>query len=356
MKKYWKTQKYKSYNQKRAAKSLEERLRNKGSKKRINTQASETGAKSFKKYVRIVAPEEFTLIGNPENVISFINEIRECFDKRQKVFVIFRYIKRMDYDAIVVLLSIMVRFKALGIRFNGDFPDDVESKKILAESGFLKNLNRNFENEDEYVIKAGQRNIISTHGSKIVDSELGINLIETASTTVWGKPQRCQGVQTTLVELMQNTFNHADPSKEGERHWWLSVNHAAGENKMRFSFVDYGVGIFKSLANKPKESKFFGILDRMWERFHYGNNADLLRLILKGELHKTVTDEYYRGQGLPGILESLNENWFSNLHIISNNVHANVSQGEYDLLECDFNGTFIYWEIDPTNLHFDVGQ
>jgi hypothetical protein len=347
MKKYWSSQKYRLYNQKRAEASLLARVRGNSIAKGHHADKN----RQKKKHIYVEAPQDFSLLGNPEGVIEFIASIRKQFDKRQPVWIRLRNVNRIDYDAIVVLLSIMVRFKAERIRFNGDFPEHGESKKILDQSGFLRNLLKGFEASDEYEIP-GKANFI-THGAKAVDSELCAELITAASPTVWGARKRCPGVQTTLVELMQNTFGHAEPNKEGGRHWWLSINHSEAEKKLRFSFVDYGVGIFRSLAKKKSGNKWYGALDRMYERFKYGDNADLMRLILEGELHRTVTEEYYRGQGLPGMVDSMNENWFTNLHIISNNVHAKVSLNKYNLLDVDFRGTFVYWEVTPTNQHLD---
>lgn len=295
------------------------------------------------------APQDFSLIRNPDAVVAFIGELRKCLDSRKRVWVVLKEVTNIDYDAIVVLLSAMVRFKSEGIPFNGDFPKDGKNKQLLADSGFFENLFKRFFLQDQYDLAHTGSNYISTHGQKIVSSELSSRILSEASEAVWGEPRRCLGVQTALVELMQNTFNHAVPMKEGERHWWLSVNHDETENKVRFSFVDYGVGIFQSLSSKSEGNKFFGAVHWLKQKFKYRNNAELLRLILHGELHKTVTEEYFRGQGLPGLLDCLNENWFSNLHVISNEVYAAVSEDRYRVMTSSLLGTFVYWEVTPQN-------
>lgn len=360
MKKYLLEQRYRAYNDRRARKSLEARLRFKAHKRSANfaTLGLDTtqrkSANIYKDYAQVFAPKNFTLIGNPEEVIAFISVLKNCFNKKRPVYVVMRDVENIDYDAIVVLLSAMVRFKSHNIRFNGDFPKNNESKKILSESGFFDTLQlRQFQDRARFEIRPTGKNFISTHGvAGIVDSNLGASLIESASRAVWGKSKRCPGVQTTLVELMQNTVNHASAMSEEEKHWWLSVNPSKTDGKVRFSFVDYGVGIFRSLQEKPKDNIFYVALRQLFNK--YKDNAELLRLIMNGELHKTVTGEYFRGQGLPGIKESMEENAFSNLHIISNNVYANINEGEYKVLTESLDGTFIYWEIDSTNENFDV--
>ena len=360
MKKFFTSRAYKRQNARHARRSLARQLAFKESLRLKNT--SEIGLTipkrhhkrqfedRYEDFRKIKAPENFTLIGNPEEVIEFISKLKVSFDKKQKVFVVLNEVKNIDYDAIVVLLSIMVRFKSQKIDFNGDFPENEEAKQMLTESGFFKNLFRQFSDVDRYSISQNHENLIHTHAWKNVDSTLSAQVIEQATETIWGEKRRCQGAQRALIELMLNTNNHATVGKEGDKHWWLSVNHRKKENKVTFSFVDYGVGVFKSLENKPEGNKFYKAIDKMLSIFKFKDNADLLRLILNGELHKTVTGEHYRGKGLPGINDAMNRNSFSNLHIITNNVYANVSNGSFKELSSNFNGTFIYWELNQSNI------
>lgn len=360
MKKYFTEPKYKKYNKRRAAKSFARQLAFKNYKRLKNK--SELGLKKqeriykrefedkFADYKKVKAPPNFTLKGNPEPVIEFITKLKNFFDKKKKVFIILKEVKKIDYDAIIVLLSIMVRFKSQRIDFNGDYPNDHATKNILTESGFFKYLYKQFKDEDRYTIKQGQDNLIHTHAQKNVDSKLGAMVIEQATQTIWGEKRRCQGAQRALIELMLNTNNHASFGKEGDKHWWLSVNHRKKENIVTFSFVDYGVGIFKSLENKQDGNKFYKVVDKMRSIFNFTNNAELLKLILAGELHRTATGKHFRGKGLPGIYEALGRNSFSHLFIITNDVYADLAIGEYRNLNCNFSGTFLYWEINNLNI------
>jgi hypothetical protein len=359
VKKYLTDSEYKRISKNHASKShrrklhfkKQKRLRNKGEQglneeKRKYKRAFED---KFADYNKIKAPENFTLIGNPEPVIDFVTKLQNCFDNKQKVFVVLRNVKKIDYDAIVVLLSTMVRFKSKRIGFNGDFPSDKTANDILTESGFFKNLFKQFKDEERYNINTNQNNLIHTHAYKNVDSVLSSKVIEQASQTIWGGKRRCQGTQRTFLELMLNTNNHATFGKEGDKHWWLSVNHRKKEKKVCFSFVDYGVGVFKSLENKPEDNKFYGAINKMRSIFGFTNNAELLKLILNGELHKTVTGAYYRGKGLPGIYDAFMRNSFSNLVIITNDVYADIYKGIFKKINSNFRGTFIYWELNESN-------
>jgi hypothetical protein len=359
LKKFYSTSKYKKRNFIHAKRSLKRQLIFKKNRKRKNKKENGVDKNEriyknkfeepFRNYKRIHAPENFSFIENSIEVVEFISKIKKLFDEKKKVFVVLKNVKTISYDAIVVLLSIMVRFKATKIDFNGDFPENSDAKRILKESKFLEYLFKKFSDEDRYQL--GQQSSIHTHARKDVDSELSSELIKHASRTIWNEEKRCQGVQRTLIELMLNTNNHADDAQKGQKHWWLSVHHDKVNEKVSFAFIDFGVGVFTSLNNKRQGSKFYGVLSKLKEKITIGNNAELLKLILDGTLHRTATGKPYHGKGLPGIHKVLERRQISNLNIITNDVHANVDNNDFKVLPKSFSGTFVYWELTKNNLN-----
>lgn len=148
---------------------------------------------------------------------------------------------------------------------------------------------------------------------------------------------------------MHNSHNHATPGHEGDKHWWLAAEPIEAERRVIFSFIDYGVGIFSSLNDKKENNKWFGWALKIKDKLKHGDNAEILRLILQGELHRTVSGKYYRGKGLPGIKEAMDKNQISNLYIITNNVFADVANDVFKVLPCDFAGTLVGWELNSKN-------
>ncbi len=359
MKKLYHTLKFKEINKRRALDRNKRRLdylkwrrnRNKSSqgvsREKHKIQLSERNL--FRDYKKVVAPDDLSFLSNTESVINFINILYQHCDAKRQVFVELENVKTIDYAAIVVLLSIMVEFKARNIKFNGDFPIDIKAKELLMKSGFIQNLFKPFKPEDRYKIIPLHAHAIHTHAQKNVDARLGQEIIFSSSQTIWNEDRRCQGVQRTLLELMQNTNNHAEIGRAGGKHWWVSVNHIKAERKVCFSFIDFGVGVFTSLENKPQNSKFFNWSIKLKKLFSFNNNAELLKLIMEGKLHQTVTEEHYRGKGLPGIAEVAGRNQISNLHIITNDVFCDFSNGVYRTLTNSFTGTFVYWEVNSSN-------
>ncbi len=303
--------------------------------------------RKYQRYETVIAPKNFSFLNNTEDTIDFINKLDNFFKKNKSVFVDLNNVEEIDYSAITVLLSVMVEFKIAKINFNGNFPVNSLVRSKLEDSQFFDRLNKPIMSEPEYSIS--KKNQIFTKANKMVMPTLGLNVIQESSKTIWGDKRRCFGVQRTLLELMQNTHNHASLNKEGDEFWWLSVNHNEKEKRVSFVFVDYGQGIFESLNNKPAGNKWSNFGKKIKSLAGYSNNAEILQKLLKGELHMTVTGQSFRGKGLPGIMQVLNRNQISNLYIISNNVFANVVKKNYNLLNKKFNGTFLYWELCQNN-------
>jgi len=297
---------------------------------------------------KINTPKNFSLVTNATETIDFINTLEDRYLQKKKVFVNMENIEFMDYSAVTMLLSVLFSFKERNIDFNGNFPKKLDYKKMLIDSGFFDCLKTKIKNSKlEY--KIGKNNQIFTLANKEVNSELGLPVMIETSETVFGEKRTLKGLQRVLLELMHNTNNHADLNKKGEKHWWLSVNHDKENKIVSFIFLDYGIGIFESLKNKPEEGKWEKLKSYISNLLNTDDNSRLLKLLLEGEIHMTVTGKHYRGKGLPGIREAMIREDISNLYIVSNDVFSDVSNNQYTKLNNEFSGTFVSWEINSNN-------
>ncbi len=355
MKKIYTTQSFKRQNKRRAKNRLRRNLVSK--LKRKNKRIGKLNKNKYQleeervinNYNKVTAPSYFSFIKKPEEAIKFINKLEKLYLNKQNVFINLKDITFIDYSAITILVSVMFSFKSRNIKFNGNFPANKKLAQLLINSDFFKYLNKPIGNKIEYAI--GKENQIFTRANKEVNSELGLVVMVEATRTIWGENRTCKGLQRTLLELMQNTNNHADINKKGEKHWWLSVNHDKINKKVSFIFIDYGIGIFESLKNKPTTNKWFGWFEKIKNRLLHGGNDEIFKLLLEGQMHLTVTGQHFRGKGLPGIKEVLERNQISKLQIISNDIYANVSENNYHKLNLEFSGTFVSWELNENNIN-----
>ena len=121
--------------------------------------------------------------------------------------------------------------------------------------------------------------------------------------------------------------------RSGEKHWWLSVEHNVGAHEVIFSFIDFGVGIFRSLENKGPNEPLSGALEYIKQLFPMAQTqVEKLMLILEGKVRLTQTNEYYRGKGLAKIYDLYKQNKISSLSIISNQASVNADKQDYHVV------------------------
>lgn len=321
-----------------------------------NQNRSSKISKLFSGYKQIKAPSNLSLLNNETVTLDFIRKLQVCYTAKKKVAVLLDDVITLTTDAILVLLSNMVHYKAARIGFNGTKPRDNYASFKLESSGFFKHLyGAAMREQDRYSFKK-MNNFIYTHGQKTVEASLADDLVKYASEVVWGEPRRCPGIQTTLVELMHNTYDHAGEFK-GEKHWWISVEHDEQAHEATFSFIDFGVGIFRSLANKKQGEPLYGALDYIIHRFPLvTTEADRLQLILEGKVRLTQFNEYYRGKGLRNIYLKHHRNYISDLSIISNYASFKAENDDYHSLKNEFIGTFISFKMNRNthNLQWEI--
>lgn len=313
-------------------------------------------SKMFPEHRLINAPDNFSLLNNETETLKFLQKLQECYNKRRKVAVLLDNVKTITTDAILVLLSNMVQFKSARIGFNGTRPKNAIVASKLDASGFYKRLyGYAMRDQDMYTFQK-MNNFIYTHGQKTVESSVADDLVKYASETVWGIARRCPGIQTTLVELMHNTHDHAGEFK-GEKHWWLSVEHDDKAKEVTFSFIDFGVGIFRSLANKKRGEPLYGAMDYIIQHFPMATTeVDRLKLILEGKVVLTQFNEYYRGKGLRKIYIKHQNKQISDFTIISNFASVHASQNDFHAIKNEFVGTFISFKMDKNtyNLQWEI--
>lgn len=313
-------------------------------------------AKMFPGHKQIEAPATLSLLSNESVTLDFLRKLQECFNAKKKVAVLLDDVDSLSTDGILALLSNMVQFKAARIGFNGTRPRDISTAFKLESSGFFKHLyGPAMRNQDIYSFKKID-SFLYTHGQKTVEASLADELVKYASEVVWGEPRRCPGIQTTLVELMHNTYDHAGDYK-GEKHWWISVEHNEQAHEATFSFMDFGVGIFRSLANKKQGEPLYGALDYIIQHFPLiTTEANRLQLILEGKVRLTQFNEYYRGKGLRNIYLKHHRNQISDLSIISNYASFKADKNDYHSIKNEFIGTFISFKMDKNtyNLQWEI--
>ncbi len=299
----------------------------------------------------ITAPIKFEFLEHPEESTKFINLLESILKANRRVFVDMSKVEVIDHGAIASLLSVMFKFKSRKIDFNGNFPLNPEAARVVRESGFIFHLFENNSNKTKYTI--GATNQMLTQVDEKLDPGLVDIVVQDSSISVWNSPQSCKGLYRVIIELIDNTREHAPYKKRerGSERWWLCINHDKANKKVSFVFLDYGIGIFASLADKPADHPISRLAKGWAQSFGMSASGEHLKSLVTTKLYETSSSKEGRGLGIYGIGQTMGRNQISNLHIISNNAYGNVDKKQYRRLNTGFNGTLFYWELCYNNEH-----
>lgn len=298
--------------------------------------------KKYRKYKTRTAPVNFSILDNSEEVIEFCNKLRKDFRNRRKVFVNMQQVTTVTNESLCLLVSNMMLFQEGRIDFNGNFPMNHDAFKVVMESGFLDKLYRRRNSVNNV------NSPIYTHSAQKSNSDITDAIILSCSKFLWGEECNCSGVYNAFIELMTNTVEHADEI-EGKQKWWLTATKDEMNEKVTFSFVDYGRGIINTLTSATQK-RHKNTVDRLLSKW-FGNEAMLLKEVMEGALIVSEKDGTQFGNGLNSIYQDMMDGQIDNVVIISNNVFADVKTGNYHKMNVSFPGTYICWEINKETKH-----
>jgi len=283
-------------------------------------------------FVDAVAPKKFNLqYENVTEALAYISSVKEIGNKKQDVNFKLDEVEDLGIGAISMLISVMQELEEKQVYFKGNKPINEEAKNVLERSGFMKYVKGSVSEKN-----ARTKNTIfttgkaSTHQSSIVDA------IHSANSTIWGEPGRSPLLYGAILEMVKNSCKHAFRSKEKVR-WHIAVSHDEESKKVKFSFVDNGIGVIKSFEQGDIVRKTRGLII---------DNARLIEMAYKRGI-ESKTELPWRGTGLPTIYEAYDEDKIINtLVVITNDVYCDFSKKIYKVLDKSFSGTYYYWEMD----------
>lgn len=299
----------------------------------------------------VIAPRTFSITENPKKAVAFFTELDDAFGKTPEgkhVIIDLKSVTKMTPEVIVALIAKIEEERSMNSKASsGNVPKNDIAHDMLASSGFFKFV----RTEDR--VKNRSRGTIEKFSDHKVASTKTAQLIENVGKALGMSAHQEDGHQTTAVECMTNTREHASghqSNRKGKKKWWFSTYRDPQTRVAKFAFVDLGIGIFVSLERqkpqwlidfiaKPGPEKRAGILEKLL--------TDQTENNVLPPRKRTSTKQSHRGKGLPNIARRNRQKQTRRLKIISNNVVADVENSDYLTLEQDFPGTIICWEHWP---------
>lgn len=276
----------------------------------------------------IDAPLNFSIVNNPDESMSFLNQSMYQIEELGKdILQDFRYIISVTPDALLYMMAYIESLKVRNISYSitGSYPRQKECNRLFKESGFLEHLKdqkEELENmtTDILTIKVGSdtESLIAQKVVKYVRKWLNLEKKDTRS------------IYKILIECMANTHNHAYSKSKNNHKWYLMAYHH--QNEVHFVFLDNGYGIPHTIRKN-------------WGEILFGEDNKLITSALEGKIKRSQTGQRKRGKGLPLIFKQAQDPNIKELIIIANKGYVNCKDGTTKTLENKFKGTLLSWKF-----------
>ena len=319
------------YQSKRRSKKWKKRKKENKNRKvqGINTNSLESKPTSDHK-----APKIFSFINNTEEVLEYFISAEKLFKKKIKLNLNIDEIEVLTSDAIALLVASIndVEFHH-NSGYVGDAPKKPELKKMFKESGFYKFVKSKGLNE----VRDG--NLLHKEVNIKVKPSIAMKSAQIGIKYTFESDEQYEPLYNILIELMSNTNNHASKKDGSHCKWWLYVFTDPKTKNTSYTFLDLGVGIFDSMADK-------GYFSKLYKKLPIFGDKKVVEDLLSGRLQsRSDLDNEIRGKGIPQILEYSKLNEFKEFYIITNKVKINLKNHQFHFLHHNFSGTMIHWEI-----------
>lgn len=319
------------YQQKRLTKAWKKRKKN---NKRLRLFGiSQERFYSEKSYIDYEAPSRFSFINNTNAVLLYFNDISDFISKKQSVNVDISEIKELSPDVITLMMAKLSEKRSKKVGLKGNAPKNPVLKKMFVESG-LYNFVTSFGRKT-----VSLNNKLWKHSTNsTVKGEIAAQAAKACKEMFLanGINYDTDSLYNLLVEAMSNTLNHANNNNPNV-NWWLYYYHDQASNTLKYSFIDLGIGIFKSAS--------FDSYKEVIKHVYQGNKI-LVKPFLEGKIISSrKTDHAISGKGVRQIINCAKLPEFKAFLIITNDLKINIKTQQSEELNSNFAGTFIYFEI-----------
>lgn len=292
---------------------------------------------SKKPVINHSSPDNFSFVNNTNEVLTYFNDVKGFIEENKSVNIDISKITDLTPDTITLLMAKLSEKESKKVGLRGNAPDNPILRRMFVESGLY-----------DYVRSTGhkrvsQNNKLWKHSTnKEVKGEMAGEAVTVCRNLFAsnGVIYDTDHLYNLLVEAMSNTMNHAD-TKKSNINWWLYYYVDESTKTLKYSFIDLGIGIFKSAS--------FDSYRKFAKHFYKGNQL-LVKPFLEGKIISSrVKDNEISGKGVKQIISCANLSEFTKFIIITNDIKIDVKTKESEELNTNFEGTFIYFEVSCTN-------
>lgn len=303
------------------------------------TSSHKPDAPQFKLFhQKVVAPKNFSFIDNIDEMLSFFKRGDDLAKKRINVKFDLSEVEELTPDAIAVFVSLFNNPSYnQGVHMTGNAPKDPTIKRMFMGSGFYDHVKSQAKPK---VIEGNF--LLHKVSNKKVETSIAKTATDFCAKYTFKDSRKFRPVYEILIELMANTNNHASPIGPSVYDWWLYIFYDKKTNTTSYSFLDFGIGIFKSKSFIKYSERFFLTFKSTQ------STKEMAEDLLNGKI-SSRTGLSERGKGFKCMTENAKNENINRFYIVSNRVYIDVKNRSSREIETDFNGTFIYWEVTNEN-------
>jgi len=287
---------------------------------------------------KITFPPRVKLIEEPNETLAYFNQAYNYYKKGHNVDFDLSNIVQFSPESIAVLAASIASFQftnRMGSR--GNMPKNYILRKVFQDSGFFEHVN---------VLDKNFRAISKTSAHllhKVTNDKVVTGVAKDTCSYMLPKINAqyiddLEPLYVILIEAMQNTNNHASGKTEIEYDWWLYRYLDKNKGIIHFTFLDIGVGVFKSLP-------VMNFIRKLSNTANITSNLDLVDELLSGKI-KSRTKRKDRGKGIPQIYDQSKDNMFKEFYILSNDILIDTKKDTKIKLNEEFYGTLYYWTME----------
>ena len=280
------------------------------------------------------APSSFTMATHSEYVINYVNSIYKAVqDKENKCRIVLDVedVQNTDNGAIGMLLALINALSQKHIHTLGNLPRSEEPNRIFVNSGFLGHVRllqgKKSRTTDNFIVQKGK----DKTNSPAIGREVRKIIKHLTGEEATYKP-----LYTLIGEMVSNSIEHANIQHK-DKNWLLSIHYET--DKVVIMVTDIGKGIMMTLRKKFDQ--------KLKDTFI--SSVDTLLNLFSGR-YQSSTFEKNRNKGLPFIKECFDNNFISNLFVITNNVYLDFNNNNSREMTSNFRGTFYSWEVTRNNI------
>lgn len=280
-----------------------------------------------------IAPHDFSI----NNIACIVNFIQSTYKycRQNKTFVLkvnLDNVAQIDSFGIALIISMLNKLSFRYIRYWGTYPRNEVAKQVIIDSGFLDFVKTNLKKPSE--CRSG--NQLFMIGKDSVDSHRISKAVTKAMVNILGEEGVYPPVYENMLEISANSVEHANENSF-EKNWLVSIS--VERNVLHFILADTGLGILANLRKKKVQ------IIRDWLV-----KDDVNVLIDAFNKHyQSITGEINRHKGLPVIYDSFNNNFISDLKVLTNKVMIDFKTNEAKTINKGFNGVLYSWTVSIDN-------